>query len=346
MRSRFAPTRALDRVDQEAGSLASRSFREVAAHGDAVGVADLRQVLLAGIVRGVVPPTEEPHADSRTRGRVDFFTQERVEESRTVVGFRPDAGHSRGRHVGAEPLDADEGAEGIGRRRIEGCLPVEVVFLGRRHPRVRVGRADHPELVGVDADLRFELEAATERGAGEVAGANRGFRARSERLGVDRVAEGLEVGELVGGREDGVGLRVALDLRDLDDGLPLHSGACVLCRDRPAFAIDVVEHQPAADVRVVRDGGERRTRTRRRLFEPGPEVLRFVAVERAVRNELRGHFASLRHEDHTVKILAAGVEVHSQPMNEVKRPGALWRSVIATMSLHTERRVSSPFKSS
>ena len=116
---------------------------------------------------------------------------------------------------------------------------------------------------------------------------------------------GLEVGKLVVGRELGVRLGIALDLRHLDDGLPAHSHAGVLGGDRAPFAIDLVEHHAPADVRVVRNRHEVRADPLAGLFEPCPEVLGFVAVEGAKRDELARLLLSVRHEHHAVKVVAA-----------------------------------------
>src|SRR5438045_3499021 len=47
----------------------------------------------------------------------------------------------------------------LGRR----SLAKEVIFFDRREAGMRVGRADHPELVRIDAELTFQLETVLER---------------------------------------------------------------------------------------------------------------------------------------------------------------------------------------
>ena len=88
---------------------------------------------------------------------------------------------------------------------------------------MRVGAADQSELVRIDAELGFQLEAVLERRA-------RVFEL--EHLGLFRFAEieialvpALEVGELIVGREERMGLAVAFDLRHFVERLP--AGAAV-----------------------------------------------------------------------------------------------------------------------
>ena len=82
-----------------------------------------------------------------------------------------------------------------------------------------VGRADHAELVGIDAEFALELEAELQRRA-------RIFELEHLRLLQLAQVEvalvpPLEIGELVVGRQEGMGLAVALDLRRLVETLPL-----------------------------------------------------------------------------------------------------------------------------
>ena len=92
-------------------------------------------------------------------------------------------------------------------------LAEEVVFLRGGQRGVTVGRADHAKLVGVGAELFLELEAAPQRRAGILAGQHvvgLGLR------GVE-IADVpcLVISELVLGRQVGMGLAVAFDLRGL-----------------------------------------------------------------------------------------------------------------------------------
>ena len=96
-----------------------------------------------------------------------------------------------------------------------------------------VGRADHAEFVGVDAELlASSFEAVLQR------------RARIlelEHLRLLQLAQveialvpALEVGELVVRREEGMGLAVALDLRRFVEPLPLGARFGIFAVDRLA----------------------------------------------------------------------------------------------------------------
>ena len=99
------------------------------------------------------------------------------------------------------------------------CLPKEVVFLGGGQGGMAVGGANHAELVGVGAEFLLQLHAALERLAGVFA------RKHGIGLGLGdvQVADipGFIVGELVIGRQEGVGFAIALDLGGLVQGFPL-----------------------------------------------------------------------------------------------------------------------------
>ena len=97
---------------------------------------------------------------------------------------------------------------------------------------MRVGRADHAELVGIDAELRLELQAVLQRRA-------RILELQHLRLlGYAQVevalVPALEIGELVVGREEGMGLAVALDLRRFVEALPLGARLGIFAVDRLA----------------------------------------------------------------------------------------------------------------
>ena len=111
------------------------------------------------------------------------------------------------------------------RRRASGLgselrrLAEEVVLFDGRQTGMRVGRADHAELVGVDAELALELEAVLQRRAGIL---------ELEHLRLLQLAQveialvpALEIGELVVRRQERMGLAIALDLRRLVEALPL-----------------------------------------------------------------------------------------------------------------------------
>ena len=97
---------------------------------------------------------------------------------------------------------------------------------------MRVGAADETELVRIDAELGFQLEAVFERRA-------RVFEL--EHLGLLRFAEieialvpALEVGELIVGRKERMGFAVAFDLRYFVERFPARAAFGVRAVDSVA----------------------------------------------------------------------------------------------------------------
>ena len=108
-----------------------------------------------------------------------------------------------------------------------------------------------------------------------------------------------DAGEQVGRRERRVRFRIPLHLRHLEHRLPLHPRARVLRSDRPAFAIDLVEHHAVRDVRVVRNGDEPRAGLLIGFLEPSPEVFGLRAVE-AVEGDVFPRGLAVGRDDHAV----------------------------------------------
>ncbi len=187
-------------------------------------------------------------------------------------------------------------AEGL----IGGDFAHEVVFVGRAHAGVAVGRADHAELVGVHTDLGLHLQAPLQGRAGVVGLAGRGGGAGQE------FAADLELAEFIRRIELGTHLGGALHLGDLHQRLPQLAGPGVLGGERAAVAVDHVEHQPAGQVGVVRDGDEVDPRARLGGLQEGPQVLRTGAVDIAVGIEGAGFLAVGVAEHDAMEVLAAG----------------------------------------
>jgi hypothetical protein len=111
-----------------------------------------------------------------------------------------------------------------------GVLAKEVVFPSGGESCVTIGGADHPELVGVDAELFFELEADLQRRPGVLVLQHVVLLDHAE---VEvALVPGLVVGELVIGRQVGVGFAITLDLGGLVERLPLVAGRRVFEVDR------------------------------------------------------------------------------------------------------------------
>ena len=118
---------------------------------------------------------------------------------------------------------------------------------------MRVGRADHAELVWVDAELVLELQAEFQRGAGIL---------ELEHLRLLQFAQvevalvpALEIGEFVVRRKVGMCLAVALDLGRLVETLPLGTRLGVFAVDRLAGeGFDDRKHAAIGKIAVVGDG--------------------------------------------------------------------------------------------
>ena len=136
-----------------------------------------------------------------------------------------------------------------------------------------VGRADEPELEGIEADLALELESALERVADEPAFA----RAAGDLTGLAGREDVLEAALLVGGAEAERALGVALVLRYLDQRLELGPPLPVLGEIGAAVVVGVGEHEPPRVVAVVGDR-QRPARLPAGVVEPVPEVGLGVAV--------------------------------------------------------------------
>ena len=230
-----------------------------------------------------------------------------------VFSRRPDGGVAGG---GLFPAH-DDGFLGLhermrrpGRARLGGGgLAEEIVLFDRGEAGVRVGRADHAELVGIDAELVFQLETVLERRAGVL---------ELEHLRLLEFAEvevalvpALEVGELVVGREERMRLAVALDLRGFVEALPLRAGLGILAVDLLAGErLDDREHAAVAQVAVVRDGEHVAAGLLLVRGHPLPQVAGIVAAQRllrGVRLDPAGLVAVVAEDDVAVQVVAAGV---------------------------------------
>ncbi len=99
-------------------------------------------------------------------------------------------------------------------------------------------------------------------------------------------------------------LRVALNLRHLDQRLPLHARSGIFRRQHVAVAVGSAEHQAAGYIGIVRDRNELGAGCLARDVEPVPQVFRLVAVERVIRNKLSARFVALFHDNDAMQVVA------------------------------------------
>ena len=172
---------------------------------------------------------------------------------------------------------------------------------------MRVGRADHAELVGVDAELCLQLETVFQ-------GRPRIFELKHfGRLGHRQVEVALvpafEIGELVVRRQEGMGLAIALDLRRLVEPLPFGPLLSILAVDRLAGErIHHREHDAVREVAVVGEGEHVAAGLFLKCCHVFPQVARIVASrEHREGHHLAGELRVVTEDDVAVEIVAAGV---------------------------------------
>ena len=187
-------------------------------------------------------------------------------------------------------------------------LAEEVVVVRRRQSGVRVRRADHAELVGVGAELGFDLEAELEPAASVLVDQHVvGLELAQIEIAL---VPGTEVGELVIGREHRMGFAVALDLRRLVERLPPGARLDVLPSDR--LVVDVIdqgEHEAVREVAVVGDGEDVTAGLVLIGLKKLPEVLRVGTTLRCVGrrgNRLQSPVRIVPVDDHPVQVLTGG----------------------------------------
>ena len=197
-----------------------------------------------------------------------------------------------------------------GRARLGGRgLAKEIVLFHCGEPGVGVGRADHAELVGIDAELGFHLQAVLQ-------GRPRVLEFEHRRLlGFAQVQVALVptlvVGELVVGREERMRLAVALDLRGLVQRFPTHAALGVRAINRLAGErLDDREHAAVAQVAVVRESKHLAAGLRFGLGHPFPQVAGIVTAHRRINGERldqAGLRAALTENDVAMQVIPAGV---------------------------------------
>ncbi len=137
------------------GALPARRTAEIAAHGHAVGVAVLGEVVAINIREHEVPARE--HADDRTvaRGGVDFLALERVKDSLASVLACPHTAKTCGLFApdgDQRPLfrvivkHDERGFPPVGRRQSVGKLTEEVILPRGDHADMGIIAADQSGL--------------------------------------------------------------------------------------------------------------------------------------------------------------------------------------------------------
>ena len=290
--------------DQEGRRLAGGRL-QFPTHRDAFRITGRDEILLEVAV-GEVEAAEEPHADPRSRRRESLLALHRVPDRLARVGRRPDAHDAGSRLLPADVLvgrpaqDREFPALGT---RLEGLeLAEEVVFLGRREPRMRVRRA---------------VRAVHERVGPKVA---RDPQARLQRLAPVLVLQGalglglqdqvaaipeIPVGELVGGRQRRMRLALSLDLGDFVQRLVARPHLSPLAGHRRPVELFLLEHAAVRHVAVVRN---RQHLAAGVLFvggHPFPELGRILGLESRQRQAGQRAISAVAEDDVSVQVVAA-----------------------------------------
>ena len=276
---RRAPPIALRRHD-ESGSGAGSLRRQVAAHGHAARIAGFHG-RRAGVI-GKIPAAEETRADAGSRGSEHLTPLQRIEQGVARVFHRPHSGQAA--RVGVQPDGVDRaGGQALGEIRFGHVVagPVTLVNLTRGR-QVRVGRADHTELVRVCSKVAPDLQAVQQDAAviviggyasGVQAGPNPGlaFPAKRRRIVFRRLpaivaAHFLHVAQLVGTAQNAgqsvEALGAALVLKDLHDRLKRIALPRQLSGALPGHGSAVAgwNQRAGTQVRAVRYGQDLATR--------------------------------------------------------------------------------------
>ena len=168
MRSRLGPSGSRIAWTMKTGALPLGRTAEIAAHGHAVVVAVLREVVAINVRRREVPARE--HADDRpvARGGVDFLALERVPDCLAGVLACPHAAQTRGLFVPdryqrlAVLAHQQRGFPAVGRRQSVGKLTEEVVFPRGDHADMGIVAADQAGLVRVGSQLGVQFQSQLE----------------------------------------------------------------------------------------------------------------------------------------------------------------------------------------
>ena len=185
----------------------------------------------------------------------------------------------------------------------------EVVLFHGGESGVRIGAADHAELVGIDAEFGFQLQAVLECGAGILEFQHRRLLQFSQ-VEIALVPT-LEVGEFIVRRKERVRLAIALDLRHFVERLPAHPVLGVFAVDLLAGErLDDREHAPIAQIAVVRDREDLGSGFLFARGHPFPQVAGIGTAERWLggeRLDQAGLPSVVTENDVPVQVVAPGI---------------------------------------
>src|SRR5664280_1657825 len=208
-------------------------WRQVSAHGHAVGIGLVYPVAGVQDVFVVAPSAEEADFNVRAADAEGLLAIHGVPEGRARVFLGPDTGEAAGIFQsdvqGAKRQNS--GQAPVGGSVDLSVTAVEVILAVRTAGIVRVGAARHAELVRVVATYVLHGDAVFVGLPGEAA-LNVIDAATGRRLTQQTVLEELVTGELVIGREQGMSFRLSLNLFDLNEAFVAVARGSPSCRGR------------------------------------------------------------------------------------------------------------------
>lgn len=152
----------------KAGGVCFVARSEFAAHGDAFPVAEEGGIAGGEIVVAEVPAAEEADHHAWAGRAVYFAAFDGVEDGGAGIFLGPNGGEAGGDELPAVQFCRAIGAlhhdvfHAVGSGFVAGVFAEKVFFFGGGEGGVAVGRADEAGLVGIDAELGFDLEASLE----------------------------------------------------------------------------------------------------------------------------------------------------------------------------------------
>ena len=170
---------------------------------------------------------------------------------------------------------------------------------------MRIGGAVEAEVVGIDPDLRLDLEPGQQRGT-PVLVAQHLFLLRRGAVEVGDVPA-FEIRELVVGGQIGVGFAVALDLGDFHDRFPPRPARGVGGVHRRAVERRGREGEPVREVAVVDVGEDAAARGRLVALHVIPELRGVLAVEHREGADAAGLVGAVGEDHDPVQVVAVGL---------------------------------------
>ena len=174
---------------------------------------------------------------------------------------------------------------------------------------MRVGRPDHSEFIGVDAEFLFDFQTVPKSRTG-IFELKHVIRLQHAEVEIALVPLFI-AGEFVVRRKKGMRLAISLDLRYLVDSLPERARLRVLAIDWLASeGLNEREHSSVAKVAVVSESQHLAASFLLVLSHPLPEVARIVAALRLlcrVRFDHARFVTVIAKEDIAVQVVATGI---------------------------------------